>query len=179
MAAAHALCHAVPATRHRTVILTAKALPLLSLSPPPPTMAGCEIAIAPIPPSHPCPIPPLLLSSIRWQTIQYIEPSDHKLLAQAELLVVDEAAAIPMPQVRQLLGPYLVFLASTVNGYEGTGRALSLKLIQQLRSGRAGGAAGARVGRRRQGCRCRPSSAKAGADGGSLGGARGARFGGR
>lgn len=30
-------------------------------------------------------------------------------------------------------GPYLVFLCSTVNGYEGTGRSLSLKLIQQLR----------------------------------------------
>lgn len=78
------------------------------------------------------------------QTIQYIEPSDYQLLSQAELLVIDEAAAIPMPQVRQLLGPYLVFLASTVNGYEGTGRALSLKLIQQLRSGKqtAAGAAG-------------------------------------
>jgi N-acetyltransferase 10 len=32
-----------------------------------------------------------------------------------------------------MLGPYLVFLCSTVNGYEGTGRSLSLKLIQQLR----------------------------------------------
>jgi N-acetyltransferase 10 len=31
------------------------------------------------------------------------------------------------------MGPYLVFLSSTVNGYEGTGRSLSLKLIQQLR----------------------------------------------
>ena len=36
--------------------------------------------------------------------------------------------------VKSLLGPYLVFLSSTVNGYEGTGRALSLKLINQLRS---------------------------------------------
>lgn len=33
------------------------------------------------------------------QTIQYIEPHDAKLLSQAELLVIDEAAAIPMPQV--------------------------------------------------------------------------------
>ena len=82
------------------------------------------------------------------QTIQYIEPSDHQLLSQAELLVIDEAAAIPMPQVRALLGPYLVFLASTVNGYEGTGRALSLKLIQQLRTNRApaAGAGGASEG---------------------------------
>ncbi|CAE7738015.1 KRE33, partial [Symbiodinium sp. KB8] len=31
------------------------------------------------------------------------------------------------------MGPYLVFLASTVNGYEGTGRSLTLKFIQQLR----------------------------------------------
>jgi len=81
------------------------------------------------------------------QTIQYIEPTDHALLSQAELLVIDEAAAIPMPQVRALLGPYLVFLASTVNGYEGTGRALSLKLIQQLRTGKAStaGAAGSSI----------------------------------
>jgi N-acetyltransferase 10 len=35
--------------------------------------------------------------------------------------------------VRNLIGPYLVFMASTINGYEGTGRSLSLKLIQQLR----------------------------------------------
>ena len=67
------------------------------------------------------------------QTIQYIQPSDAALLSQAELLVIDEAAAIPMPQVKALLGPYLVFIASTINGYEGTGRALSLKLLQQLR----------------------------------------------
>ena len=77
------------------------------------------------------------------QTIQYIEPSDHALLSQAELLVVDEAAAIPMPLVQKLMGPYLVFLASTVNGYEGTGRALTHKLIKQLRSRTGGGASDA------------------------------------
>lgn len=31
------------------------------------------------------------------------------------------------------MGPYLVFMASTISGYEGTGRSLSLKLIKQLR----------------------------------------------
>ncbi|KAL1971782.1 hypothetical protein VTN31DRAFT_1870 [Thermomyces dupontii] len=67
------------------------------------------------------------------QTIQYIQPQDAYALGQAELLVIDEAAAIPLPLVRKLLGPYLVFMASTINGYEGTGRSLSLKLIQQLR----------------------------------------------
>ena len=37
------------------------------------------------------------------------------------------------------MGPYLVFMASTINGYEGTGRSLSLKLIQQLREQSRGG----------------------------------------
>ncbi|CDO96457.1 unnamed protein product [Kluyveromyces dobzhanskii CBS 2104] len=68
------------------------------------------------------------------QTIQYIIPNDSHVLGQAELVVIDEAAAIPLPVVKKLLGPYLVFMASTINGYEGTGRSLSLKLIQQLRN---------------------------------------------
>jgi len=67
------------------------------------------------------------------QTIQYIQPQDAHTLGQAELVVIDEAAAIPLPLVKALLGPYLVFMASTINGYEGTGRSLSLKLIKQLR----------------------------------------------
>ena len=60
-------------------------------------------------------------------------PSDHAKLAQAELVAIDEAAAIPLPIVKKLMGSYLVFMSSTVNGYEGTGRSLSLKLLQQLR----------------------------------------------
>ncbi|KAG9769075.1 RNA cytidine acetyltransferase [Exophiala dermatitidis] len=73
------------------------------------------------------------------QTIQYIQPQDSHVLGQAELVVIDEAAAIPLPLVRKLMGPYLVFMASTINGYEGTGRSLSLKLIQQLREQSRGG----------------------------------------
>jgi len=65
--------------------------------------------------------------------LQYIHPTDAHVLGQAELVIIDEAAAIPLPLVRSLMGPYLVFMASTINGYEGTGRSLSLKLIQQLR----------------------------------------------
>lgn len=52
------------------------------------------------------------------QTIQYIQPTDAVKLGQAELVVIDEAAAIPLPQVKSLLGPYLVFMASTINGYD-------------------------------------------------------------
>lgn len=81
------------------------------------------------------------------QTIQYIQPNHHEKLAQAELVAIDEAAAIPLPVVKRLLGPYLVFMSSTINGYEGTGRSLSLKLIQKLREqqGSAADAAAAAV----------------------------------
>ena len=51
------------------------------------------------------------------QTIQYIHPTDAAKLCQAELVVMDEAAAIPLPLVKSLLVPYLVFMVSTVNGY--------------------------------------------------------------
>lgn len=39
-------------------------------------------------------------------------------------------------------GPYVVMLSSTVNGYEGTGRSLSLKLIEELRRGGNGAFSG-------------------------------------
>ncbi|KAG8833327.1 hypothetical protein FRC17_010859 [Serendipita sp. 399] len=65
--------------------------------------------------------------------VRWIQPQDAHVLGQAELVIIDEAAAIPLPLVRNLMGPYLVFMASTINGYEGTGRSLSLKLLQQLR----------------------------------------------
>lgn len=71
------------------------------------------------------------------QTIQYIKPNESHKLSQAELVAIDEAAAIPLPIMKELLGNYLVFISSTVNGYEGTGRALSLKLIAQLRQNQA------------------------------------------
>jgi N-acetyltransferase 10 len=81
------------------------------------------------------------------QTVQYVAPTEAaRSLAQAELLVIDEAAAIPLPVVKSLLGPYLVFLCSTVTGYEGTGRSLSLKLVEQLRSSAVPAHVGSKAG---------------------------------
>ncbi|RNA28998.1 N-acetyltransferase 10 [Brachionus plicatilis] len=86
------------------------------------------------------------------QTIQYIHARDWSQLGQAELVVIDEAAAIPLPLVKNLLGPYLVLMASTVSGYEGTGRSLSLKLMHQLRQQSGSmGSGGANVELKRQG----------------------------
>mmetsp|Transcript_17593 Transcript_17593/g.24747 ORF Transcript_17593/g.24747 Transcript_17593/m.24747 type:complete len:1144 (-) Transcript_17593:1139-4570(-) len=71
------------------------------------------------------------------QMIQYIPPNESDKFASAELVAIDEAAAIPLPVVRNLMTgggtERLTFMSSTVNGYEGTGRALSLKLIKELR----------------------------------------------
>mmetsp|Transcript_21017 Transcript_21017/g.31147 ORF Transcript_21017/g.31147 Transcript_21017/m.31147 type:complete len:1100 (-) Transcript_21017:424-3723(-) len=72
------------------------------------------------------------------QVIQYISPTEADKLASAEVLAIDEAAAIPLPVVKKLMSPdRLTLLSSTINGYEGTGRALSLKLIRDLRERRS------------------------------------------
>jgi len=58
----------------------------------------------------------LLTMTVSSRSLQYIHPADSVKLGQAELVVIDEAAAIPLPLVKNLLGPYLVFMASTING---------------------------------------------------------------
>jgi len=67
------------------------------------------------------------------QSINYIHPNHVSIISHAEIIVIDEAAAIPLHVVKNLMGPCLIFMASTIHGYEGTGRSLSLKLIKQLR----------------------------------------------
>ena len=68
------------------------------------------------------------------QVVTYLPPSEPSLFHNADLIAVDEAAGIPLPSVREIMGcSDLVFLSSTVSGYEGTGRALSLKLIKEIR----------------------------------------------
>ena len=67
------------------------------------------------------------------QFIQYVFPNDSDKIGHTDLVVIDEAAAIPLPYVKSFFGPHCVFMSSTVNGYEGTGRSLSLKLIQEIK----------------------------------------------
>ena len=66
--------------------------------------------------------------------LQYIAPD--ALLEQqpeADLVMVDEAAAIPLPILEQLLEcyPHIIF-TSTIHGYEGTGRGFALKFNKVL-----------------------------------------------
>ena len=51
----------------------------------------------------------------------------------AELLMIDEAAAIPLPMLKKMLHQYpAVIFSSTLYGYEGTGRGFILKFFKIL-----------------------------------------------
>ena len=56
----------------------------------------------------------------------------------ADLLLVDEAAAIPAPVLRQLLAYPQVIYASTIHGYEGTGQGFAVRFLHQLSQLRPG-----------------------------------------
>lgn len=60
-----------------------------------------------------------------------VEARQHR--AGIDWLLIDEAAAIPAPQLQQLVAlfPY-VLLTTTVQGYEGTGRGFMLKFCATL-----------------------------------------------
>lgn len=67
------------------------------------------------------------------QFIDYFHPLA-ELKAYPSLLVIDEAASIPLDHIKKLLPAGLVLMASTVGGYEGTGRAFKTKLIEYLKT---------------------------------------------
>jgi N-acetyltransferase 10 len=50
------------------------------------------------------------------QTVQFVLPQDAALVkGAAQLVIIDEAAAIPLSLVKSFFGSHLIFLASTVN----------------------------------------------------------------
>ncbi|WP_051686105.1 GNAT family N-acetyltransferase [Rheinheimera texasensis] len=68
-------------------------------------------------------------------------PVDRLLAEQpsADLLLIDEAAAIPAPQLQALTESYSrVVFATTEHGYEGTGRGFQLRFQQYLQQHRPG-----------------------------------------
>ncbi len=73
---------------------------------------------------------------LRWNrgTIGFVAPD--ALLAeprQADLLLVDEAAAIPAPMLETLLRRHSrIAFATTIHGYEGTGRGFAVRFWERL-----------------------------------------------
>lgn len=73
-------------------------------------------------------------------SLQFVAPDELlNRLPECDLLLVDEAAAIPVPLLKRITEHYhrLVF-SSTVNGYEGCGRGFTLKFVDWLKANRPG-----------------------------------------
>lgn len=70
---------------------------------------------------------------IRTQKVIYLPPG--QVPYNPDLLVIDEAAAIPLNVLKPMVysTKCTTIISSTIHGYEGTGRSLSLKLIESLR----------------------------------------------
>ncbi|EEX64874.1 tRNA(Met) cytidine acetyltransferase TmcA [Vibrio metoecus] len=71
-------------------------------------------------------------------SLNFMAP-DELLRSQPEcdLLLVDEAAALPLPLLKRLVEKYhRIVFSSTIHGYEGCGRGFSLKFQQWLREQR-------------------------------------------
>ncbi|GLR06836.1 tRNA(Met) cytidine acetyltransferase TmcA [Vibrio hyugaensis] len=72
--------------------------------------------------------------------IQFIAPDELlSTLPECDLLLVDEAAAVPVPMLKQITEQYhrLVF-STTIHGYEGCGRGFTLKFVDWLQKQRPG-----------------------------------------
>lgn len=75
------------------------------------------------------------------QTVQHFAGSEHAPLADlpedVDLVVIDEAARVPLPELRRLVlanpRAHLAF-ATTSEGYEGTGRGFVVRFLAWLRS---------------------------------------------
>lgn len=44
------------------------------------------------------------------QTINYIEPTNFSMISHAEIVVIDEAAAIPLHIIKSLIGQYIIYI---------------------------------------------------------------------
>lgn len=76
--------------------------------------------------------------AVNWgdKSIRFVAPDQLiSSLPICELLLVDEAAAIPTPMLATIARHYArVVFSTTIHGYEGTGRGFSLRFVKQLKT---------------------------------------------
>uniref|UniRef100_A0A8C9HCG3 RNA cytidine acetyltransferase n=1 Tax=Piliocolobus tephrosceles TaxID=591936 RepID=A0A8C9HCG3_9PRIM len=66
------------------------------------------------------------------QRIKYINILDEDIMNN-ELMIIDEAACIPIDILRNKIKGEITILSTTLNGYEGTGKTFTFKLLKQLK----------------------------------------------
>ncbi|MDN3685209.1 hypothetical protein QW180_22990 [Vibrio sinaloensis] len=73
-------------------------------------------------------------------SIEFIAPDELlRNKPECDLLLVDEASAIPIPMLKQMVSHYhRAVFSTTVHGYEGCGRGFSLKFATWLKQERPG-----------------------------------------
>ncbi|ANQ07037.1 ATPase [Plasmodium coatneyi] len=71
------------------------------------------------------------LSNVK-QRIRYFDILEEDMV-NSELMIVDEAACIPIDILRGKIKGEITILSTTLNGYEGTGKTFIFKLLKQLK----------------------------------------------
>jgi len=66
-------------------------------------------------------------------SVRYVEPETAaEAAAETDLLIVDEAAALPVSRLEALLAADRIAFATTIHGYEGAGRGFSVRFRDRL-----------------------------------------------
>lgn len=77
----------------------------------------------------------ILVNSSHHQTIKFIFPTEIEDFKNFfDLLIIDEAAAIPISILEKIGGTCTTFISSTIDGYEGSGKTFTLKLLKKIKN---------------------------------------------
>ncbi|CRG97220.1 histone acetyltransferase, putative [Plasmodium gallinaceum] len=76
----------------------------------------------------------IIFKNIKYlkQRIRYLDIIEDEIL-NCELMIIDEAACIPIDILRNKIKGEITILSTTLNGYEGTGKTFTFKLLKQLK----------------------------------------------
>ncbi|SCM07324.1 histone acetyltransferase, putative [Plasmodium chabaudi adami] len=77
----------------------------------------------------------IIFKNIKYlkQKIRYLDIIENDNIPNCELMIIDEAACIPIDILKNKIKGEITILSTTLNGYEGTGKTFTFKLLKQLK----------------------------------------------